>query len=99
MRNPQVIITKEKPQVAMETWKARLATVGADQLFNKARTHIIPLSISPNVTIIEEPYDRNVSHIYQCTYKSSRLPPFKQILSTPTAPITSPAHARGIEAQ
>lgn len=98
MRNPQVIITKEKPLVAMETWKARLATLRADQLFNKARTHIIPLSTS-NMTIIEEPYDRNVSHIHQCTYKSSRVPPFMQILSTPTAPITSPAHARGIEAQ
>jgi hypothetical protein len=30
MRNPQVIIAKEKPLVAMETWKARFATLRAD---------------------------------------------------------------------
>ena len=54
------------------------------------KNSLISLSIAPTVTITEEPHDENVSHIHQCTYKFAKVPSFMQILSTPTARITSP---------
>ena len=59
-------------------------------IVQQSKNSLVFLSISPNVTITEEPHDGNVSHIHQCTYKSARVPSFMQILSTPTARITSP---------
>ena len=55
MRNPQVIIAKEKPLVAMGTWKATLATLRADQLFNKARTHSFPSPFPQTWPLLRSP--------------------------------------------
>ena len=36
-------------------------------IVQQSKNSLISLSISPNVTITEEPHDENVSHIHQCT--------------------------------
>ena len=59
-------------------------------IVRQSKKSLISLSISPNVTITKEPHDGNVSHIHQCTHKSSRVLLFMQILSMPTARIASP---------